>query len=132
MKKLQLFTIISSVLLASYACAADFSIVPDVDIFYVDLECSRHCAMTAANESNNRSDQPFLIGECFGHPSLSAGDETTNIQSDTDIDTPEGPEINDLEAMLPLSAIGEFPVFTARCSAMEVFHFPPEASRLRI
>jgi hypothetical protein len=132
MKKLQLFIIISSVLLASYTCAGNFLIIPDVDSFCVDFDYSRQCAMTGANRSHNSPDLTFLIAECFDHPSFSVGDETADIQSDIDIDIPEGPEMNDLEVTLMSSAFEGFPVFTARCSAMEIFHFPPEAYRLRI
>jgi hypothetical protein len=133
MKKLQLFIIISSVLLASYAFPADFLITDDFNNFYADFDYSRQSELWAAKRSS--PDKPFIILDFFGRPYISSDVGIADIQSDTadtDIDIPEELKI-DVHSMTPISSALEGTLLlTIRCPAAELFCFPSEAYRLRI
>jgi hypothetical protein len=128
MKKLQLFIIIYSVLVASYACAADFLITADFNGFCVDFGCMYQSALRVTRYHS--PDKTFLFSERFGHLYISVEVGTTDFQSDFDI--PEKSDIYDHEVTLMSSLIEGAPVITARCPAKTLFLFPSEAYRLRI
>jgi hypothetical protein len=133
MKKLQLFIIISSVLLASYAFPADFLITDDFNNFCVDFDYSRQSELWAAKRSS--SDKPFIISDIFGRPYISSDVGIADIQSDsadTDIDIPEESKICAHGVTLMSSTLEGALLLTVRCPAAELFRFPSEAYRLRI
>jgi|GEM_PF-4446461 hypothetical protein len=128
MKKLQLFIIIYSILVASYACAADFLITADFNGFCVDFGSMYQSALRVTRY--NSPDKTFLFSERFGHFYISIEVGTPDFQSDIDI--PEKSDIYDHE-VTPMSSVVEgAPVLTARCPAKTLFLFPSEAYRLRI
>ncbi|MGA8180365.1 MAG: hypothetical protein WB792_09915 [Desulfobacterales bacterium] len=128
MKKLQLFIIIYSILVASYACAADFLITADFNGFCVDFGSMYQSALRVTRY--NSPDKTFLFSERFGQFYISIEVGTPDFQSDIDI--PEKSDIYDHE-VTPMSSVVEgAPVLTARCPAKRLFLFPSEAYRLRI
>jgi hypothetical protein len=128
MKKLQLFIIIYSVLVASCACAADFLITADFNSFCSDF--GGMCQSALKVTRYNGSDKAFLFSERFGHLYISIEVGTPDFQSDIDI--PERSDIYDHEVTLMSSVVECAPVLTARCPAKTLFLFPSEAYRLRI
>ncbi|MGA7144358.1 MAG: hypothetical protein WBY47_07605 [Desulfobacterales bacterium] len=128
MKKLQLFIIIYSVLVASYACAADFLITADVNGFFADFGCICQSALKVTRHSG--SDKTFLFSERFGQLCISIDGGTPDFQSDIDI--PEKSDIYDYGVTLMTSDFEGAPVLRARGSAKALLLFPSEAYRLRI
>lgn len=128
MKKLQLFIIIYSVLVASYACAADFLITADFNGFCVDFSSFCQSALKVTRHSG--LDKTFLFSERFGQLYITVDVGTPDFQSDIDI--PEKSDIYDQEVTQMSSVVEGAPILTARCPAKALFLFPSEAYRLRI
>jgi hypothetical protein len=126
MKKLQLFIIISGVLLTSYACAADILITADSKNFCVDFGSGRQSVPTLAKYIG----KTLLFSAYFGHSFNFTDIGTDVIQSD--IDLPEDSKINNRGVILMREAFEDLPVLIARCSTVELFRFPLAAYRLRI
>ena len=130
MRKLQLFIIILSVLLASYACAADLLIKVDVNRGCVDFGRSFQGALWAAR--HNSPEKTFLFSELSGYPYMSVKAGSADIKLDTAVDTPEDGKINNHGVTLSSRVVESAPILTVRCSRADAFHFPSEAFRLRI
>jgi hypothetical protein len=128
MKKLQLFIIIYSILVASSACAADFLITADFNGFCMDFGSICQSALRVTR--HNGSDKTFLFSERFGHLYIIIDVGTPDFQSDIDI--PEKSDVYDHEVTLMSSVVVGSPALTARCPAKALFLFPSEAYRLRI
>ncbi|MEJ2657955.1 MAG: hypothetical protein P8012_12300 [Desulfobacterales bacterium] len=130
MKKLQLFIIISSVLLSSYAFGSDSLITDDINNFCVDFNYSRQSTTRAAK--HHSPDKTFRFSKFFSYPYISTDIDITNVLSDTDIDIPDASEMSDHEVTLMSSALKESLISMVRCQAAALFCFPSEAYRLRI
>jgi hypothetical protein len=128
MKKLQLFIIIYSVLVASYACAADFLITADINVFRMDFGSFCQSALKVTRHSG--LDNTFLFSESFGQLYIAIDVETPEFQLDADIT--DAPELYDHGMTLISSALEGTPVLMAHSPTVELFHFPSEAYRLRI
>lgn len=128
MKKLQLFIIVYSVFVASYACAADFLITADFNCFFSDFGSICQSALRVTRHSD--PDKTFLFSGRFGHIYVAADAIAPDFQSD--IDTPENSDVYDHEVTLMSSVFSGAPVLTARTPAKVLFLFPSEAYRLRI
>ena len=133
MKKLQLFILISSVLLASYAYPADFLITDDVNTFCVESDYNGRSELRAIEHAS--LDKPFLILELFSYPYISSDVGIVDSQPDTtdiDMDISEESKINVPVVTMMLSDFEGTPVLTVRCPAAGLFRFPLDAYRLRI
>ncbi len=128
MKKLQLFIIIYSVLVASSVCAADFLVTADFNGFFMDFGSICQSALKVTRHS--RLDKTFLFSERFDHFYIIIDVGTPDFKSDIDI--PEKSDIYDHEVTLMSSVFKNAPVLTARSPAKMLFLFPSEAYRLRI
>jgi hypothetical protein len=128
MKKLQLFIIIYSILIASYACAADFLITADFNGLFTDFGSIYQSALKVTRHSG--PDKIFLFSERFDHFYISVDVGTTDFQSDIDI--PEKSDVYDHEVTLMSTVVEGSPALTERCPAKVLFLFPSEAYRLRI
>jgi hypothetical protein len=128
MKKLQLFIIIYSVLVASCACAADFLITADFNGFCADFGCICQSGLRVARYTS--PDKTFLFSERFGHVYISIEVGTPEFQSDIAI--PEKSDIYDHGMTLMSLVVGGAPVLTAWCPAKALFLSTSEAYRLRI
>ena len=128
MKKLQLFIIIYSVLVASSVCAADFLITADFNGFFTDFGSMCQSALKVTRHSS--SDKTFLFSERFGHFYITIDVGTPDFKSDVDI--PEKSDIYDHEVTLMSSVFENTPVLSARYPTKVLFLFPSEAYRLRI
>lgn len=130
MKKLQLFIIISTVLLASYAFGSDSLITDDVNNLCADFNYSRQSTTRSAR--HNSPDKTFRFSKFFSDSCISTDIDITDVQSDSDIDIPDASEMNDHEVTLVSSALEESLISMTRCQAAALFCFPSEAYRLRI
>jgi len=137
MKKLQLSIIILSFLWISHAFAGVLTTIPEFDINYSNLNC--RLQSVSASVENNFSDITCLYSDVdpnFSlHPYIFSDLGIENINMYTDIDTAdsaEGFEINDRDVSITSPALKEIPVFVVQSTALKVFNFPPEVSRLRI
>ena len=133
MKKLQLFILISSVLLASYAYPADFLITDDINSFYVDSDCNGQSELTAVKHGS--LDKPLLILEFFRYPYISSDVGIVDTRPDTidiDMDISEESKINVPVVIMMLSDFEGTPVLTVRRPGAGLFRFPLDAYRLRI
>ena len=128
MKKLQLFIIIYSILVASSVCAADFLITADFNGFFTDFGSICQSALKVTRHSS--SDKTFLFSERLGHLYITIDVGAPDFKSDIDI--PEKSDIYDHEVTLMSSVFENTPILTARCPAKVLFLFPSEAYRLRI
>lgn len=128
MNKLQFFIIIFGALLVSYNCLTDFIITADGNSFYVDFDSSRQSVLTVSNQDTpNKSS---LSSTHFGPLYTSGNVGTTEFQLDADV--PEKSEIYDSGVALISSAFESTPILAAHAPAIELYHFPSEAYRLRI
>ena len=135
MKKLQLFILISSVLLASYAYPADFLITDDVNTFYVESDYNYNGRSELRAVEHASLDKPFLVLELFSYPYISSDVGIVDSQPDTtdlDMDISEDSEINVPVITMMLSDFEGTPLLTVRCPAAGLFRFPLDAYRLRI
>jgi hypothetical protein len=128
MKKLQLFIIIYCALLVSYTCAPDFLITSDVNSFYVDFDSSRQSALTVSK--HDTPNKTSLSSKYFGHLYITGEVKTPEFQLDADI--PDAPELYDHGMTLMSPSLEGPTVLMAHSPAVELFHFPSEAYRLRI
>jgi hypothetical protein len=128
MKKLQLFIIFYSVVLIVYTCVPEFLITTDVNSFFVDFDGSRQSVLTVSK--HDIPNKIFLPSEHFGRIFTSGDIGTPKFHLDADL--LEKSEIfNHGLAQIPSGYEGT-PVLTAHSPALELFHFPSEAYRLRI
>ena len=137
MKKLQLSIIILSFLWISYAFAGVLTTIPEFDINYSNL--NNRLQSVSASVENNFSDITCLYSDVdpnFSlHPYLfsDVGIEDINVYTDIDTaDSAEGFEINDRDVSITSPSLREIPVFIVQSTALKVFNFPSEVSRLRI
>lgn len=109
MKKLQLFIIIYSVLVASSVCAADFLITADFNGFFTDFGSMCQSALKVTRHSS--LDKTFLFSERFGHLHITVDVGAPDVKSDIDI--PEKSDIYDHEVRL-VSSVFEIRRFYRR------------------
>jgi hypothetical protein len=137
MKKLQLFIVILSFLWISHATAGVFTAMPAFGSNFTNFKCCLQGA--SASVEGNMVDRVFFYTNCdpycilYPHISNNAGLE--DIRLDIDIDTAdpaEGFETNDCVGSLTSSVLIETAVSIVRSTALNVFNFPQEVSRLRI
>ena len=137
MKKLQLSIVILSFLWISHAIAGVFSVIPTYGSNISDLECCLQGPFVAVE--SNIADSIFLYPNFDSnyvlHPHISSDIGIEGMRLDVDIDTADpsdGFEMNDREVSFTSSALKETPAIIVRSIALNIFNFPPEASRLRI
>jgi len=137
MKKLQLFIVILSFLWIPHAIAGVFTAVPAFGSNDTNLKCCLQDA--SASVEFSMADRVFFFTNCdpycilYPHISNDAGLE--DIRLDIDIDTADPAErfeTNDCAGFLTPSALLETAFSMVRSTALNVFNFPQEVSRLRI
>ena len=137
MKKLQLSILILGFLWISHAVAGVFTVIPEFGINYSDLKCSLQSA--PASVESNISDitciYPDVDPNFPPYPCIFNDVGTEDINVDTDIDTAdsdEGFEMNDRDVSITSPVLKEIPLLIVQSTALKVFNFPPEVSRLII
>lgn len=137
MKKLQLSIFILSFLWIPHAIAGVFTPIPSFGSNYTNLKCCLQGASSSVE--SNIADSAFLHPNFdpnyLLHPHISKDVGTEDIRLDIDIDTAdsaEGFEMNDRVVSLTSSVLVETAVSIVRSTALNVFNFPQEVSRLRI
>ena len=128
MKKLHLFIIFYSILLVVYTCVPEFLITADVNSFFVDFDSSRQSVLTVSK--HDIPNKIFLPSEHFGRIFTSGDIGIPEFRLDADI--LEKLEIFKHGLTRMPSGYEGMPVLTEHSPALELFHFPSEAYRLRI
>lgn len=137
MKKLQFFIVILSFLWIPHAIAGVLTAMPASGSNYTNLKCCLQGASTSVE--CNMADRVFLYTKCdpycILHPHISNDTELEDIRLDIDIDTADPAErfeMNGRVGSLTSSILIETAVSIVRSTALNVFNFPQEVSRLRI
>jgi hypothetical protein len=136
MKKLQLSIIILSFLWIPHAIAGVFTAMPAFGSNYTNSKCWQQGASASVESSiadsvflNQKFDPNYLL---HTHISRDVGTEDARLDIDIDTTDSDGFEMNDRDVSLTSPALIETAVSIVRSTALNVFNFPQEVSRLRI
>jgi hypothetical protein len=137
MKKLQLFIVILSFLWIPHALSGVLTEMPAFGSNYMNLN---YCLQGASTSVEcHMADRVFFYTNCdpncILYPHIYNDGELEDFRSDIDIDTAdstEGFEMNDRVESLTSSVLIETASSIVRSTALNIFNFPQEVSRLRI
>jgi hypothetical protein len=129
MNKLQFIIIIFSALLISYNCVPDFMITSDVNSYYMDFDSNRQSVLTMSEQ--DAPNNSFRSSDQFDPLYFSGNDKIAEFQIEAGI--PEKSDGSSYKLMLLTSSdFEDAPILATHSPAIELFHFPSEAYRLRI